>query len=221
MRLDIFKSSFDTARWAMTTMNALQSSLKKPHEGLKNYLILACYLWVVFALFVSYRSVILSEHRILFAPHGLALVNALVLAKVMLVAQKFVDQWFNEIPLLYTTLCKSAAYAVLLGWLKTVEETAVGLWRGFSGKESIVLAIGHRTLTGTSLLMAMLAVVLIPFFAFTELSRVLGEEERRHSCSDPTMPPIRWNARPWPTMKPPRLIGCESTLSSNLRKIPL
>jgi hypothetical protein len=161
-------------------MSAPKSSLKqKPYEGLKNYLILACYLWVVFALFVLYRSVILSEHRIPFAPHGLALVNALVLAKVMLVAQKFVDKWFNEIPLLYTTLCKSAAYAVLLGWFKTVEETAVGLWRGLSYKESIAVAIGHGSLTGTLVLMAMLAVVLIPFFAFTELSRVLGEEELR------------------------------------------
>jgi hypothetical protein len=215
VRLDIFKPSFDTARWAMTTMNAPKSSLKKTYEGLKNYLILACYLWAVFALFVSYRPVILSEHRIRFALHGLALVNALVPAKVMLVAQKFVDQWFNEIPLLYTTLCKSAAYAVLLGWLKTVEETVVGLWRGLSYKESIVLAIGHGTLTGTLVLMAMLAVVLIPFSAFTELSRVLGEEERRallfrsHDATDSLERAALANDE-----------AAGSTLS-NLRKIPL
>jgi hypothetical protein len=159
-------------------MNAPNSDLKqKPYEGLKNYLILACYLWVVFALLVLYRSVILSEHGIPFGLQGLALVNALVLAKVILVAQKFVDKWFNEIPLIYTTLCKSAAYAVLLIWLKTVEETAVGLWRGLSYKESIAVAIGHGALTGTLVLMAMLAVVLTPFFAFTELGRVLGEVE--------------------------------------------
>jgi hypothetical protein len=161
-------------------MSAPKSSLKqKRYEGLKNYLILTCYLWVVFALFVLYKSVILSAHGIPFASHGLALVNALVLAKVMLVAQKSVDKWFNEIPLLYTTLCKSAAYAVLLGSLKTIEETAVGLWRGLSYKESIVVAVGHGTLTGTLVVMAMLAIVLIPLFAFTELSRVLGEEELR------------------------------------------
>lgn len=159
-------------------MNALNSGLKqKPYEGLKDYLILACYLWVVFALFVLYRSVILSEHGIPFATHGLALVNALVLAKVILVARKFADTWFNEIPLFYTTLCKSAAYAVLLIWLKTVEETAVGLWRGLSYKESIAVAIGHGRLMGTLVLVAILAVVLIPFFAFTELNRVLGEVE--------------------------------------------
>jgi hypothetical protein len=159
-------------------MNAPNSGLKqKPYKGLKNYLILACYLWVVFALFILYGSVILSKHGIPFAPHGLALVNALVLAKVMLVTREVADKWFNEIPLFYTTICKSAAYAVLLVWLKTVEETALGLWRGLSYKESIVVAIGHGTLTGTLVLMAMLAVVLIPFFAFTELSRVLGEVE--------------------------------------------
>lgn len=159
-------------------MNAPNSALKqKPYEGLKNYLILVCYLWVVFALFALYRSVILSVHGIPFAPYGLALVNALVLAKVILFARKFVDKWFNEIPLFYTFLCKSAVYAVLLISLKTVEETAVGLWRGLSYEESIVVAIGHGTLTGALVLMAMLAVVLIPFFAFTELSKVLGKVE--------------------------------------------
>jgi len=68
-------------------MNAPPPTQKqKAYQGLKNYLILGCYLWVVFASFVLYSSVILSEHRIPSAPHGFALVNALVLAKVILVA---------------------------------------------------------------------------------------------------------------------------------------
>jgi hypothetical protein len=63
-------------------MDAPKSSLKqKAYEGLNNYLILACYLWMILALLVLYRSVILSEHRIPFAPHAFALLNALVLAK--------------------------------------------------------------------------------------------------------------------------------------------
>lgn len=46
------------------------------------------YLFVVFSLFAIYRSVILAEHHIDFVPHGLALINALALAKVILVAQE-------------------------------------------------------------------------------------------------------------------------------------
>jgi hypothetical protein len=161
-------------------MNAPKPTLKqKAYQGLKDYLILACYLWVVFGLFVLYRSVILSEHRIPFAPHGFALVNALALAKVMLVAQNFVSEWLNEAPLIYTTLLKSAAFAVLLGCFKIVEQTLLGLYRGLSYKESIVVAMGGGTLIGALVFMAMLAVVLIPFFAFTELSSVLGKENMR------------------------------------------
>jgi hypothetical protein len=140
---------------------------------------LAGYLWVVFALFVLYSSVILSEHRIQFAPHGFALVNALALAKVILVAQKFVGKWLNEMPLIYTTLFKSAAFAVLLGCLKIIEETLRGLYRGLSYDESIRVAVGGGTLTGALVFMAILAVVLIPLFAFTELSSVLGEGKLR------------------------------------------
>jgi hypothetical protein len=161
-------------------VNAPAPTLKqKAYRGLKSYLMLACYLWVVFALFVLYSSVILSEYRIPFAPHGFALVNALVLAKVIFVAQKFVGKWLNEMPLIYTTLFKSAAFAVLLGCLKIIEETLRGLYRGLSYDESIRVAVGGGTLTGALVFMVILAVVLIPLFAFTELSSVLGEEKLR------------------------------------------
>jgi len=73
---------------------------QRAYQGLKNYLILACYLWVVFASFDLYSTVILSEHRIPFAPHRFALVNALVLAKVILIAQRFVGEWLNEMGVL-------------------------------------------------------------------------------------------------------------------------
>jgi hypothetical protein len=46
------------------------------------------YHFVVFSLLVVYKSLILAEHHIAFARHGFALINALALAKVMLVAQE-------------------------------------------------------------------------------------------------------------------------------------
>jgi len=161
-------------------MNVRKPTLKqKAYQGLKSYLIIACYLWVVFALFVLYSSVILSEHSIPFAEQGFALVNALAFAKVILVAQKFVGKWLTEMPIVFTTLFNSTAFGVLLGCLKIIEGTLLGLYRGLSYKESIIVTLGGGTLTGALVLMAMLAVVLIPFFAFTELCSVLGEEKLR------------------------------------------
>jgi hypothetical protein len=157
-------------------VNAPNRTLKQRacHE-IKEYIAISCYLWVVFALLLLYKSVILAEHHIAFSSQGFAVLNALALAKVMLVAQKLrlADQ-FKEAPLIYPTLFKSAAFAIVLGCFKILEETAVGLYHGLSFNESIT-KIGGGTLSGILSLMALLAVLLIPFFGFTELRRIFGE----------------------------------------------
>jgi hypothetical protein len=158
-------------------MNALNRTLKqRVYHGMKDYMVISCYLWVVFGLFVLYRSVLLSDHGFPFAAHGLALLNALALAKVMLIAQELhFGHRFNEAPLIYTTLFKSAAFAFILGCFKILEEVLIGLYRGHSFNESI--RAGGGTLSGILVLMAILAILLIPFFAFTELDRILGEDK--------------------------------------------
>ena len=44
------------------------------------------YLWVMFLLFQTHQYVVLAQQQIPFTRYGIGLVNALVLAKVMLVA---------------------------------------------------------------------------------------------------------------------------------------
>jgi hypothetical protein len=157
-------------------MNASKPTLKqKAWQGMKEYLVISLYLWLVFALFVIYQSVILAEHDIPFAFHGFALINALALAKVMLVAREFnfADN-FKNAPLIVPTLFKSAAFAVVLGCFKILEAIVVGLYHGRSVSESIT-EVGGGTIEGILVLIALLAVQLIPFFGFTELRRVFGE----------------------------------------------
>jgi len=161
-------------------MNPPNRSLKqRAYHGMKEYLAISCYLWVIFGLFVLYKSVILAEHGIPFAAQGLALFNALALAKVMLFAQDFhfADR-FKEEPLIYATLFKSAAFAVILGCFKILEETLIGLYHGRSFNQSIS-GIGGGTLNGILSLVLILAVLLIPFFGFIELRGVLGEDKLR------------------------------------------
>ena len=113
-------------------MNVTNRTLKqRAYHGFKEYLIISCYLCVVFSLFAVYRSVILAEHHIAITSQGFALLNGLALAKVMVVAQElhFADQ-LKGAPLIYPTLFKSATFAVLLGCFKILEESAVGLYHG-------------------------------------------------------------------------------------------
>jgi hypothetical protein len=149
---------------------------QKAYQGLKDYLVISGYLWLVFSLFVIYRAVLLSE-RISIVAHGEALINALALGKVMLVARElhFAEN-FKGKPLIYPTLFKSAAFAVVLGCFKIVEEICIGVFHGKSAGQSIA-EIAGGTLNGIIAMTAILAVLLVPFFAFTELRDIFGKEK--------------------------------------------
>jgi hypothetical protein len=62
-----------------------------------------------------YRSVILAKYHIDFASHGFALFNALALGKIKLVAKDFhLGERFDDAPLIYPVLLKSALFTVML-----------------------------------------------------------------------------------------------------------
>jgi hypothetical protein len=168
--------SVDSNRIGEDNMAEPSRTLKqKAYQGLKDFIVISLYLWLVFGLFVLYRAVLLSE-RVSIVAHGEALINALALGKVMLVAQDlhFAEK-FKGKPLIYPTLFKSAAFAVVLGCFKVLEEIGVGLYHGKTATESIA-ELGGGTINGILTLMAILAVLLVPFFAFTELRAVFGKE---------------------------------------------
>ena len=155
-----------------TTSRALK---QKAIEQMKEFLLIALYLFLVFGLFVVYKSMILSEQHIAFAYHGFALINALALAKVMLVAKDLhLGERFDDAPLIYPTLLKTALFTVVLACFKILEDAAVGLYHGKSFGESIA-ELGGGTLQGILILTLLLFVILIPFVGFGELKRVLGE----------------------------------------------
>ena len=157
-------------------MNTTSRSLKqKAIEQMKEFLLIALYLWFVFSLLIVYRSVILAEYHIPVAYHGFAIINALALGKVMLVAKDLhLGERFDDAPLIYPTLLKTALFTVVLACFKILEEAAVGLYHGKSFGESIA-DLGGGTLQGILILTLLLFVVLIPFVGFGELKRVLGE----------------------------------------------
>lgn len=159
-------------------MNKSNRTLKqKVYQQLREYLAITLYLWLVFGLFALYKSILLSENGFSLSAHGIAFFNALALGKIMLVARElhFAD-YFKEKPLIYPTLLKSVAFALVLGCFKILEEVGVGWYHSKSFGESIH-EIGGGTLGGILALMAILAVLLIPFFAFTELRQILGADK--------------------------------------------
>jgi hypothetical protein len=150
---------------------------QKAYRQLKEYLTIALYLFLVFGLLINYKSVILAENRIPFAYHGLAIINALALAKVMLVAKDLhLGDQFNEAPLIYPTIIKSALFAILLACFKILEDTILGFYHGESFQQSIS-DLGGGTWKAILILTSLLFVILIPFVGFGELQRVVGEDK--------------------------------------------
>jgi len=93
-----------------------QTALKqKFYKATKEFIVIALYLWLIFGLFALYRSVILAEDHVSAAEEGFALVNALVLGKVVLAAKELhLGNFVNDAPLIYPTLVKSALFSILL-----------------------------------------------------------------------------------------------------------
>jgi len=144
------------------------------YQQLKELAAIALYLWVVFGLLVMFKSVILAEQHIPFAYHGFAIINALALAKVMLTAKDLhLGERFDEAPLIYPTLFKSALFTVVLACFKILEDASIGLYHGQSFQKSIA-DLGGGTWTAVLTYALLLFVVLIPFVGYGELQRVLG-----------------------------------------------
>ena len=153
---------------------------QKAHHELKEFFIIVLYLWVVFGLFLVYKSVILDEEHISYVAHGVALINALVLGKFVLIARAFhLGDTSEKAPLIYPTLLKSALFSIVLAICKLLEDAAVGFYHKKSIPQSIG-DLGGGTLKGILTLTVLLFVLLIPFSAFGELQRVLGEGRLAH-----------------------------------------
>jgi hypothetical protein len=156
--------------------NAHKPLKQKVARQTREYFIITFYLFVVFALLVAHKSIILAEHHIDYTLHGLALINALALAKVMLTAQDLhLGDWFSDAPLIYPTILKSLAFTIVMACFKVVEDFLVGKLHGESFQESITNFAGG-TWKGIVILSTLVCIMLIPFFGFTELRRVFGPD---------------------------------------------
>jgi hypothetical protein len=154
------------------------STLKeKLYRGARDYFVITMYLWVIFVLFDIYRSVLVAQYHIDDVAKSFALINALALAKIALIAREFkLDARLRPKgkPLIYPTLLNAGAFAVLLAAFKMLEEVAVGLYHGRSFAASLT-DWGGGALKGIVCLAGIFFVMLIPFFAFSELGIVLGD----------------------------------------------
>ena len=122
------------------------------------------------------------------------MINALVLAKVMLVFEVFdPGRWLRRRPLIYPILFDAFLLTILFLIVHIIEKVIEGLIHGRTVVESLP-SIGGGSLVGLLSVTVILFIALIPFFAFRNLGLVLGQDRlislifgarRREGASEP------------------------------------
>ncbi len=144
-------------------------------DELKEFAILTAYLYITLGSVILLKTAVLHTQGVEFAPWGIAIVKAAVLAKFMLLGNAMkIGARSTAGPLIWPTLHKAFAFLVLLIVMTTIEEIIVGLFHHRSIAASLGDLAGvhlEETLAGFLIIL----LVLIPFFAFRVLSDALGE----------------------------------------------
>jgi hypothetical protein len=132
------------------------------------------YLLLILGLFQLHSYLVLKEHGLPFASWGFAVINALVLGKVMLVAESLeFGRTLARNRLIYAVILRSLLFALLFLLFDSVEKVVVEMVK--TGSFHVRFPVSDRSLLETLVVAAILAISLIPFFLFTEFSRLLGE----------------------------------------------
>jgi hypothetical protein len=147
---------------------------ERASEEFRRFIVIFLYLWVVFGLLSIHKSVVLSQSHLDYQEHSFAIVNAFVFAKVLLLGEHFqFGSRFSNKPLIYPLLHKCFVFSLLLISFHIVESVVVGVWRGKTIASSLPPMLGWNP-RGLLSVGVMCFVLLLPFFAFREVARVMG-----------------------------------------------
>jgi hypothetical protein len=144
------------------------------HE-LTEYAINFVYLALFLSVFAWYRRLVLAEYSIPYLRYGTALIKALILAKVIMLGDWLrLGHRMESRPLIVSTLYRTLLFAAWVALFEIVEKVVVNLILGHGWRAGVtdVLSGGRDELLAAVLVMLL---AFIPFFAFKEAERVLGE----------------------------------------------
>ena len=154
-----------------------KGNLKKKllHE-MKVYWVFVGYLSLVFAAFTQYRRLILADVGITYTEYGVALIEAFIFAKVIMIGDVLhLGRGLEHRPLIFPTLLKTAIFTLFVGIFVFIEHAIKGLIKGKGAVEGVMEFLGkgpYEVPAGGLVIFA----AFIPFFALREVGRALGGE---------------------------------------------
>lgn len=175
----------------MTTKDPAAPGFKqKAKEEFKDYMAISFYLAFFLCALVTYTNMVLNKHGIDSVRYALAIINALVIAKVILIGELMkLGKRVEARPLYQTVVLKAAIFTLLVLAFHLVEEVVKRLIHG--EPRGTVLENIHMDATVASSVIIFLT--FMPLFAFRELRRVMGAEKLDEiflgKANSPSLPP--------------------------------
>ena len=159
----------------MSNKNSKAVDLKQKaiHE-FKQFVGISFYLGFFFCAVATYKMLLLNDLRDSYFSYIAALINALVIAKVILIGEyAHLGKKHEHKPLLLSSVYKALLFGLLVLVFHIVEDAVKGLLHGENMAEAFqdmrIVDLLGRTLV--------IFCTFVPFFAFREMRRVLGEDK--------------------------------------------
>lgn len=139
------------------------------------------FLYLAFFLvaFAWYRRLVLAEYDIVYLGYWVPLVEAAVLAKVIMIGDLVpLGRGLQRQPLIIPTFFRSVLFSVYVALFTLAEHTLSGLLHG----KGWAAGVDEMASKGRYELLAQCVIIFgafVPFFAFKELEKVLGRERLR------------------------------------------
>jgi hypothetical protein len=153
-------------------------------DEMKDYLNISAYLAVLFCTLTAY-TMLISRHAEIDSTltFGFALLNALVIGKVILIGEMMkLGHGTEGRPLYQTILLKSFLFGLLIFAFHVLEEFVKRLIHHLPAG-TVLHEVNLEQLAARSLV---ILIALIPLFAFRELARILGEKQLHQLFLRPT-----------------------------------
>ncbi len=146
---------------------------KRFKTEMREYALNASYFAIFLLSLTTYRKLVMAEYGIDYEAFGWAILQAMILGKVVLIGQFLrLGTRFENRPLILAALWKSFVFALLTVGLVVLEHVVKALWHHRAVGAEFDFS-GGRADEALARMQLML-VAFVPFFAFREVGRVLG-----------------------------------------------
>jgi hypothetical protein len=147
---------------------------QKAARELKEFLIIAAYLAFFLCALITYTNLLLKKHDLNVLNYSFAIINALIVAKIILIGQMMhFGRSAEARPLYQTVLYKSFVFGLLVFAFHILEEFIKRLIHHESNG-TVLHNLHLDDLTARSII---IFCAFLPLFAFIEIRRIIGEEK--------------------------------------------